>query len=137
MNAAQVILEGLFLWKVSDNLSQNQINRGAFCKVRRVGAMNRWHTLTKCALERMVSEKLTKHYGSVHAAAEKAAEYLNKQLKNSQYVDKSYKYDERNGCWEFRTDIANLSPTFVESFNHLELIAEAVGAGWEKGEGVE
>lgn len=73
---------------------------------------------------------------ALEVASKKAADWLNKQLKNSKYVDKSYKYDELNGCWEFRTDISNLSPTFVESFTHLELIQEAVESGWKRTKGL-
>lgn len=112
MNAAKTILEGLFGCRVESTPNAIYVYKGDELQ----GAM--WET----GLAKWCEIDLTQRHGSVQKAAEEAAEYRNKKLARYQWI----RLD--SGDWGLFHEDQNEACRIVSA---LDLIAEAVQAGWE------
>jgi hypothetical protein len=122
MNAAQVIL----VWLGHEVVESSRPNRW---KLMKDGKQFLSWSLTAEELERACQIAIHARYGSVHAAAEKAAEWWNTVLLGKVKHTWAVKFHE--GYW-VNWDVRYNTPFGVgRPLSDLELIAEAVGAGWE------
>lgn len=127
MNTAKTILEGLFGvtfedhsfgpeahgWRVTFPWIDQRMNPVYVSKSVGTYLM---YTVGVGALDGWAEDQLTERYGSVQAAAEKAAEWLNENE-----WETLWRTFEPRWCCQRRLD---------DYLSDIELIAEAVNAGW-------
>lgn len=68
---------------------------------------------------------------AIEVGAKEAADWLNKQLKNTKW--KEALHEQIGGCWMCETIGGGIAGPLLDN---IELIQEATKAGWEKGEGL-
>lgn len=113
MNAAKTILEGLFGCTLED------AGNGRYW-INKDGQRYLQWSLDDAGVLDFVNEHLAILYGSIHACAEKAAEWLRKQRPD--FTGRYAEWQER-GFWT----VGYMSKAYTD----LELIEAAVEAGWE------